>query len=49
MQDHAKQRYIFDHLSLIRSLALDNPNGVAIVRDLDEKCPLKKKKDPGTF
>ena len=39
MQDHAKQRYIFGHLSLIQSLALDIPSGVTTVRDLDKKCP----------
>ena len=43
MQDHAKQRYIFGHLSLIQSLALDIPNGVATMRDFDEK-PLKKER-----
>ena len=35
MQDHAKQEYIFGHLSLIRSLALDIPSRVATVRDLE--------------
>ena len=43
MQDHAKQRYIFGHLSLIQSLALDIPSGVTTVRDLDKKCPSKKR------
>ena len=43
MQDHAKQRYIFGHLSLIRSLALDIPSGVATMKDLDEKASLKKR------
>ena len=43
MQDHAKQKYICGHLSLIRSLALDIPSEVATVRDLDEKCPSKKR------
>ena len=33
MQDHAKQGYIFGHLSLIQNLALDIPSGVAIMRD----------------
>ena len=33
MQDHAKQKYIFGHLSLIWSLALDIPSEVAIMRD----------------
>ena len=42
MQDHAKQGYTFGHLSLIRSLALDIPSGVATVRDLEKKVPLKK-------
>ena len=42
MQDHAKQRYIFGHLSLIRSLALDIPNGVAIVRNLDKSVHKKR-------
>ena len=37
MQDHAKQKYIFGHLSLIRSLALEIPSGVAIVRDVSLK------------
>ena len=35
MQDHAKRRYIFGHLSLTRSLALDIPIKVATVRDLE--------------
>ena len=43
MQDHAKQRYIFGHLSLIRSLALDIPSGVATMKDLDEKASLNKR------
>ena len=43
MQDHAKQGYIFGHLSLIRNLALNIPGRVATVRDLDEK-PLKKER-----
>ena len=43
MQDHAKQRYIFGHLSLIRILALDIPSGVATMKDLDEKASLKKR------
>ena len=43
MQDHAKQRYIFGHLSLIRSLALDIPNGVATVRNLDESVHKKRR------
>ena len=43
MQEHAKQRYIFGHLSLIRSLALDIPSGVTTVRDLEKKCPSKKR------
>ena len=42
MQDHAKQGYIFGHLSLIQKLALDIPSGVATVRDL-ESCLLKKR------
>ena len=42
MQDHAKQGYIFGHLSLIRSLALNLPSGVATVRDL-KSCLLKKR------
>ena len=33
MQEHAKLGYIFGHLSLIRNLALNIPNRVAIVRD----------------
>ena len=43
MQNSAKQRYIFGHLSLIRSLALDIPSEVATVRDLKEKRPSKKR------
>ena len=43
MQDHAKQGYIFGHLSLIRNLALNIPGRVATVRDLDEKRPSKKR------
>ena len=43
MQDHAKQRYIFGHLSLIRNLALNIPSGVATMRDLNEKASLKKR------
>ena len=43
MQEHAKQRYIFGHLSLIRSLALDIPSGVTTVRDLEKRCPLEKR------
>ena len=34
MQEHAKQGYTFGYLSLIRSLALDIPSGVATMRDL---------------
>ena len=34
MQDHAKQKYIFGHLSLIQNLALDVPSGVATIRDV---------------
>ena len=37
MQDHAKQKYIFGHLSLIRSLALDIPSRIATVRDMSLK------------
>ena len=44
MQDHAKQKYIFGHLSLMRSLALGIPNRVAIVRDVS-----LKKRDSGTL
>ena len=44
MQDHAKQGYTFGHLSLIQSLALDFPSGVATVRDR-ENCLKKKKRD----
>ena len=33
MQDHAKQGYIFGHLSLIQNLALDIPSRVATMRD----------------
>ena len=44
MQDHAKQRYIFGYLSLIRSLALDIPSRVATMKDMS-----LKKRDSGTF
>ena len=37
MQDHVKQKYIFCHSSLIRSLALDIPNEVATMRDVSLK------------
>ena len=43
MQDHAKQGYIFGHLSLIRSLALNFPSGVATIRALKKKHPSKKR------
>ena len=43
MQDYAKQWYIFGHLSLTRSLALDILSGVATIRDL--KSCLSKKRD----
>ena len=41
MQDHAKQKYIFGHLSLVRSLALDIPSEVAIVRDVSFKKEIR--------
>ena len=41
MQDHAKQRYILGHLSLIRSLAFNITSRVTTVRDLDKKRPSK--------
>ena len=44
MQDHAKQKYIVGHLSLIRSLALDIPGKVATMRDVS-----LKKRDSDTF
>ena len=47
MQDHAKQGYIFGHLSLIRNLAFDIPSGVSIVRDL--KKGVTQKRDLSTF
>ena len=47
MQDHAKQGYIFGHLILIRSLALDIPSEVTTVRDHDKSVP--QKKDSSTF
>ena len=37
MQDHAKQRYTFVHLSLTQSLAFDIPSEVATVRDVSLK------------
>ena len=40
MQDHAKQGYIFGHLSLIQSLAFNIPSGVTTMKDL-ESCLLK--------
>ena len=43
MQDHAKQGYIFGHLSLIQSLALNISSGVATMRDLENAS--KKKRD----
>ena len=48
MQDNAKQRYTFGHLSLIRSLALNIPNGVVTMRDLDKKS-IPQKRDSSTF
>ena len=42
MQDHAKQGYIFGHLSLIRSLAINIPSGVAKVRDLEKGASQKR-------
>ena len=47
MQDHAKQGYIFGHLSVIRSLALNISSGVATVRDLENAS--YKKEILGTF
>ena len=47
MQDRAKQGYIFGHLSLIWSLALNISSGVAIVRDLENAS--KKKEILGIF
>ena len=47
MQDHAKQMYIFGHISLIWSLALNISNGVATMRDLEKSIP--QKRDLGTF
>ena len=43
MQHHAKQGYIFGHLSLTQTLALDDPSGVATVRD--RKSASKKRRD----
>ena len=42
MQDHAEQRYTFGHLSLIQTLALDIPSGIATVRDCENWGALKK-------
>ena len=42
MQDPAKKGYTFGHLSLTRSLALDVPSGVAIVRDHQNRGALEK-------
>ena len=44
MQDYAKQGDTFDHLSLIRNLALDIPSGVAIVKDRQNWVPFKKER-----
>ena len=41
VQDHAKQRYIFGHLSLIRSLAFDIYSRVATVRDASLKKEIR--------
>ena len=49
MQDHVKQGYIFDHLSLTQSLALDIPSGVATVRDHQKLEGCSQKRDLGTF
>ena len=45
MQDHAKQKYICGHLSLIRSLALDIPSGVTTVRDCQNLGASEKNRD----
>ena len=45
MQDHAKQGYIFGHLSLIRNLALDIPSGVTTVRDCQNLGASEKNRD----
>ena len=47
MQDHAKQRYTFVHLSLTQSLAFDIPSEVATVKDLEKS--VHQKRDSGTF
>ena len=49
MQDHAKQGYIFGHLSLTQSLALDIPSGVTTVRDYQKLGGCSQKRDLGTF
>ena len=49
MQDYAKQGYTFDHLSLIRNLALDIPSGVAIVKDRQNWVPFKKERFSGVL
>ena len=41
MQHHAKQGYIFGHLSLIQSLAFNIPSGVTTMRDL-KSCLSKR-------
>ena len=46
MQDHAKQGYIFGHLSLIQNLALDIPSRVATMRDR-QKFRVSQKRDLG--
>ena len=42
MQDHAEQEYIFGHLSLIRSLALNISSEVATMRDLENASKKKR-------
>ena len=48
MQNHAKQGYIFGHLSLIWSLALNISSGVATVRDRGNFW-CSQKRDLGAF
>ena len=49
MQDHASEGYTFGHLSLIQSLALDIPSGVATVRDWKNQASKKRERFLGVL
>ena len=49
MQDHAKQGYIFGHLSLTRSLALDIPSVATTVKDCQKLGGCSQKIDLSTL